>query len=108
MSPHGGRDNAYQSKYWPALNGLANNDTVFLATWVQKSLPQSERESALLDVIGAFDLLLLQGLTAERAMARLGLRKTRDELVQELDSETARRLSTQPPPTRDQPRPHAS
>jgi len=52
---------------------------------------QSERENILLDVIGAYDLLRWQGLTAERAAHRLGLSKSRDELVQELDAETARR-----------------
>ena len=93
MTPDLDGKNCYQSKYWPNLNGLAE-ETAF-PSWGHKSELQSDRENILLDVIGAFDLLLLQGLTAEGAMIRLGLRKSRDELVQELDAETARRLSLQ-------------
>jgi hypothetical protein len=81
------------------LNGLVE-DNVFTSTpWAQKPELQTERETILLDVIGAYDLLLMQGLTAEGAATRLGLSKSRDELVRELDSETSRRLSVQLPPT---------
>lgn len=93
MTPRPTGENAYKSKYWPSLNGIAD-DSVFPPNfWERKHEPQSEREIILLDVIGAYDLLLLQGLTAERASRRLGLRKSRDELVRELDFETARRLA---------------
>jgi hypothetical protein len=96
MTPHSGAENCYKSKYWPGLNGLADETTTFRsAPWGQKPQPQSDRENILLDVIGAYDLLLLQGLTAEGASIRLGLSKSRDELVRELDAETARRLSIQ-------------
>jgi len=93
MTPRPYGENSYKSKYWPSLNGMADEAAFFSVTWGQKSEPQSERENILLDVIGAYDLLLMQGLTAERALTRLGLHKSRDELVQELDSETARRLT---------------
>ncbi len=100
MTPHCSGEAGYKSKYWPNLNGLVDEYAYLSAPWGQKPEPQSERENILLDVIGAFDLLLLQGLTPERASTRLGLRKSRDDLVQELDSETARRLSIQlPAPT---------
>jgi hypothetical protein len=110
MTPHSGGENCYKSKYWPRLNGLTKETTFISAHWSQNSTPQTEREGILLDVIGAYDLLLLQGLTAEGALTRLGLHKTRDELVQELDAETARRLSIQLPASKEQkpPRPSAS
>lgn len=103
MTPRSSGENGYKSKYWPGLNGLADETTSFYARWGQKSEPQSDRENILLDVIGAYDLLLLQGLTAEGASTRLGLRKSRDELVRELDAETARRLSIQLPAPTEQP-----
>ena len=90
-------ENAYRSKYWPNLNGVMEESAVLSAPWGTHAQPQSERENALLDVIGAYDLLLLQGLTDMGALKRLGLSKSRDELVQELDVETARRLSIQLP-----------
>jgi hypothetical protein len=102
MTPDSSRENCYKSKYWPSLNGLTDELTFLSAAWGQKSELQSERENILLDIIGAYDLLLLQGLTAEGASTRLGLRKSRDELVQELDTETARRLATQLAPPADQ------
>jgi hypothetical protein len=108
MSPRPSGENAYKSKYWPGLNGLAEESAFLSAPWGQMSEPQSERENILLDVIGAYDLLLQQGLTAEGALTRLGLRKSRDELVQELDLETARRVGVQLPPPQDPPRPSAS
>lgn len=89
--------NAYQSKFWPMLNGIADEDAVLSAPWGETQHPQSERETILLDVIGAYDLLLLHGLTAEKAAKRLDLQKSRDELVEELDVETARRLSQYQP-----------
>ncbi len=104
MTPHFSGENGYKSKYWPGLNGLADDTTSFYARWGHKPEPQSERENILLDVIGAYDLLLLQGLTADGASTRLGLRKSRDELVRELDSETARRLSIELPTPTEQPR----
>jgi hypothetical protein len=104
MTPRSSGENGYQSKYWPGLNGLADESAFPSAPWSQKSEPQSDRENILLDVIGAYDLLLLQGLTAEGASTRLGLRRSRDELVRELDAETARRLSIQlPVPTEQTP-----
>jgi hypothetical protein len=104
VTPSPSGENCYKSKYWPSLNGLSADTTSFSTRWGQKSELQSERENTLLDVIGAYDLLLLQGLTAEGASTRLGLRKSRDELVQELDAETARRLSIQLPPPKELPR----
>ena len=102
MKPRSQGENAYRSKYWPSLNGMADEAAFFSAPWGQKSEPQSERENALLDIIGAYDLLLLHGLTAEGAATRLGLRKSRNDLVKELDQETARRLSLRiPPPTKE-------
>jgi hypothetical protein len=104
MTPRSSGENGYQSKYWPGLNGLADETTTFLsAPWGREPEPQSDRENILLDVIGAYDLLLLQGLTAEGASTRLGLRKSRDELVRELDAETTRRLSIQLPAPTEQP-----
>jgi hypothetical protein len=91
-------ENAYKSKYWPSLNGMEDES----APWAQKSEPQSDRENILLDVIGAYDLLLQQGLSAAGALTRLGLGKSRDQLVEELDSETARRLSFHPPAPMEQ------
>ncbi len=104
MTPRCSGENGYQSKYWPSLNGLADESAFLSAPWGRKSEPQSDRENILLDVIGAYDLLLLQGLTAAGALTRLGLRKSRDDLVQELDSETARRLSIPLPAPTEQPR----
>jgi hypothetical protein len=98
MTPDFGAENCYKSKYWPSLNGLADESSFSSGAWTHNSELQTERESILLDVIGAYDLLLLQGLTAEGASIRLGLLKSRDELVQELDVETARRLAIQLPP----------
>jgi hypothetical protein len=83
---------------------MADESASLSAPWVQKAEPQSDRENILLDVIGAYDLLLMQGLTSEGALTRLGLHKSRDELVQELDSETARRLAIPIPPPKEQPR----
>ena len=109
MTPRSSGENCYKSKYWPGLNGLVDETTTFRATpWGQKPQPQSERENILLDVIGAYDLLLLQGLTAEGASTRLGLRKSRDEMVRELDAETARRLSIQLPAPPEQPQNRAN
>jgi hypothetical protein len=91
------------SRYWPNLNGLADESSLLAAPWGVKSRPQTERENILLDIIGAYDLLLLQGLTEEHVLKRLGLRKSRDELVRELDGETGQRLALEPvslPPTR--------
>lgn len=68
---------------------------MFSTLWGQGAVVRTDRENALLDVIGAYDLLLQQGLTDEKAISRLGLRKNRDQLVQELDFETARRLRVQ-------------
>jgi hypothetical protein len=79
------------------LNGLEEDAVFSAAPWTQQPELQTEREITLLDVIGAYDLLILQGLTTEGARTRLGLSKSRDELVQELDAETARRLSIQLP-----------
>jgi hypothetical protein len=93
MTPCPGGENCYKSKYWPSLNGVADDTTAFFTSWGKKTESPSERENILLDVIGAYDLLLMQGLTAQGALTRLGLRKSRDELVRELDAETARRLS---------------
>ena len=104
MTPRQREQNAYQSKYWPSLNGVADESAFLSASWGQKSELQSERENILLDVIGAYDLLLQQGLTAQGASTRLGLRKSRDELIQELDGETARRLAIQLPAPKEQPR----
>jgi len=104
MTPRSGGENCYISKYWPSLNGTVDESAFLSAPWGQNTEPQSDRENILLDVIGAYDLLLLQGLTAEGALTRLGLRKSRDELVQELDSETARRLAIPLPPQTEQPR----
>ena len=95
MLPRSCGENAYQSKYWPCLNGVLDDAAVLAAPWGQTGQPQTERESVLLDVIGAYDLLLLQGLTDKGALKRLGLSKSRDELVRELDAETGRRLSIQ-------------
>jgi hypothetical protein len=98
MTPRSGGENCYKSKHWPNLNGLAE-ETVFLSpSWRRRAELRSERENILLDVIGAYDLLLLQGLTSEGALKRLGLNKSRDDLVQELDIETARRLAIPVPP----------
>jgi hypothetical protein len=107
MTPGSGGENCYKSKFWPSLNGMVDESAFLSASWGQKSEPQSDRENNLLDVIGAYDLLLLQGLTADGALTRLGLHKSRDELVQELDLETARRLSILPPPPTEPPRPSA-
>jgi hypothetical protein len=104
MTPRSSGETGYKSKYWPSLNGLADEAAFLSAPWGQKPEPQSDRENILLDVIGAFDLLLLQGLTAKGASTRLGLSKSRDELVRELDAETARRLSLQLPAPGKQPR----
>ena len=104
MTPHADGAKAYQSKYWPNLNGMTDDSAIVYSPWGQKSELQSERENILLDVIGAYDLLLLQGLTAQGAATRLGLIKNRDDLVQELDGETARRLAIQLPATTEQPR----
>jgi hypothetical protein len=104
MTPRSSGENCYKSKYWPSLNGLADESALLSAPWGQKPEPQSDRENILMDVIGAYDLLLLQGLTAEGASTRLGLRKSRDELVRELDAETARRLSIGLPAPTEQPR----
>jgi hypothetical protein len=103
MTPRPEGASAYLSKYWPSLNGPTDETTPFAASALRPEL-QSERESALLDVIGAYDLLLLQGLTAKRTAARLGLSKTRDELVQELDAETTRRLAIPIPAAKEPPR----
>lgn len=108
MTPRSSGENCYKSKYWPGLNGLADESAFLSTSWGQKPEPQSERENILLDVIGAYDLLLLQGLTAEGALTRLGLRKSRDELVRELDAETARRLSIRLPAPTEQPRNRAT
>jgi len=97
VTPRSGEEPGYKSRYWPYLNGLADDTASASALWAQTPGLQSERENILLDVIGAYDLLLLQGLTAEGAATRLGLRKSRDELVQELDAATAHRLSIQVP-----------
>jgi hypothetical protein len=100
MTPRPGGENCYKSMYWPSLNGVTDDTTAFFTSWGKKTESPSERENILLDVIGAYDLLLMQGLTSEGALTRLGLRKSRDELVRELDAETARRLSIPlPPPT---------
>jgi hypothetical protein len=104
MIPRSSGETGYKSKYWPSLNGLADESAFPAIPSGQKSELQSERENILLDVIGAFDHLLLQGLTAGGASTRLGLRKSRDELVQELDAETARRLSIQLPAPKEPPR----
>lgn len=93
VTPHTSGESGYKSRYWPGLNGLEDDSALLSCPWGQKSEPQSDRENILLDVIGAYDLLRLQGLTPEGASIRLGLRKSRDELVQELDGETARRRS---------------
>lgn len=108
MTPRFSGENCYKSKYWPSLNGLADEFVFSSHAGSQKSEPQSDRENILLDVIGAYDLLLMQGLTAERASTRLGLRKSRDELVQELDFETARRLAFRLSPPTEPPRESAS
>lgn len=108
MTPRSSGENGYQSKYWPGLNGLTDESAFVSAPWGQKPEPQSDRENILLDVIGAYDLLLLQGLTAEGASTRLGLSKSRDELVRELDAETARRLSIQLPAPPEQPQNRAN
>ena len=79
---------------------MAEESASLSAAWAQKTDSKSERENILLDVIGAYDLLVQQGLTAEGASTRLGLLKSRNELVQELDAETALLLSIpvpQPP-----------
>jgi hypothetical protein len=107
MTPCPSGENCYKSKYWPSLNGMADEAAFFSAPWGQKSAPQSDRENILLDVIGAYDLLLQQGLTAAGALTRLGLRKSRDELVRELDAETASRLSIQLPTPKEPPRKRA-
>ena len=100
MTPHSSGENCYKSKYWPGLNGLEEDSTCLSTLSREKSESQSDREQILLDVIGAYDLLLLHGLTPEGACIRLGLSKSRDDLVQELDSETARRLAVAlSPPT---------
>ena len=104
VTPRSGEEPGYKSRYWPYLNGLADDTASASALWAQTPGLQSERENILLDVIGAYDLLLLQGLTSERAARRLDLHKSRDELVQELDSETARRLAIALPPPPQQPR----
>ncbi len=104
MTPCSGGEPGYKSRYWPCLNGVADETASASGLWGQTPGLQSEREYILLDVIGAYDLLLLQGLTAEGAATRLGLRKSRDELVQELDAETARRLSIQLPAPKEPPR----
>jgi hypothetical protein len=83
---------------------MADESAFLSGSPTQKVESPGERENILLDVIGAYDLLLMQGLTAEGALHRLGLHKNRDELVRELDSETARRLSIPLPPPTDQPR----
>jgi hypothetical protein len=79
-------------------------DGAVFASWEREAETQSERESILLDVIGAYDLLLLQGLTDQGASVRLGLKKSRDELVRELDAETAQRLAPQIPAAKEPPR----
>jgi hypothetical protein len=107
MTPRPSGENCYKSTYWPCLNGIADEAAFFSAPWGLMSEPQSDRENILLDVIGAYDLLLQQGLSAAGALTRLGLRKSRDELVQELDSETAHRLSLQIPAPKEPPRPSA-
>ncbi len=83
---------------------MADESAIFSAFWGPSSDTHSDRENTLLDVIGAYDLLRMQGLTAEKALARLGLHKSRDALVEELDAETARRLSVQPHLPTDPPR----
>jgi hypothetical protein len=93
MTPFPDGENCYKSKYWPGLNGIADEAALLTPSWGPTPEAQSERENTLLDVIGAYDLLLLQGLTPAGALTRLGLGKSRDDLVRELDSETARRLS---------------
>lgn len=95
VTPYSGAKIGYKSKYWPSLNGLEEEPAYSWAAWSQPPEMQSERENILLDVIGAYDLLVLQGLSAQGATTRLGLSKSRDELVQELDAETALRLSIQ-------------
>ncbi len=107
MTPRPSGENAYKSKYWPSLNGIEDEAALLSVSWGQNSGLQSDRENILLDVIGAYDLLLQQGLTAAGALTRLGLRKGRDQLVQELDAETARRLSIQLPPPTDPPQERA-
>jgi hypothetical protein len=96
MTPRPRAESTYQSKYWARLNGMVE-DSAFLAA-EQELMAEfhSERENILLDVIGAYDLLRWQGLTAERAAQRLGLSKSRDALLEELDAETARRLAVHP------------
>jgi hypothetical protein len=84
---------SYKSKYWPGLNGMADEAALPPVTWGPTPESQNERENTLLDVIGAYDLLLMQGLTPIGALTRLGLHKSRDELVWELDCETAHRLA---------------
>ena len=101
MTPRSGEEPGYKSRYWPYLNGLADDTASASALWTQTPGLQSEREHILLDVIGAYDLLLLQGLTSEGAVTRLGLSKSRDELMQGLDAETARRLSIQLPAAKE-------
>lgn len=101
VTPETEGENCYKSKYWPSLNGLTDD----FAFWAAPTELQTERESVLLDIIGAYDLLLLQGLSAGGAATRLGLRKSRDELVQELDAETARRLAVQLPTVLERPSP---
>lgn len=100
MTHRPGTENCYKSKYWPSLNGLTDESAFAGIVWEGQPEPRTERENTLLDVIGAYDLLVLQGLSAQGALTRLGLHKSRDQLVQELDSETARRLSLRlmPPP----------
>jgi len=108
MTPDFSGESGYKSKYWPRLNGLEEESSSCLSvSWGDQAEPQSDREYILLDVIGAYDLLLLQGLTPEGASLRLGLSKSRDELVQELDSETGRRLSVALSPPAEQPRERA-
>jgi hypothetical protein len=94
--PSANMENSYKSRFWPDLNGVIE-DSFVPAHHQTRVDDQSDREIILLDVIGAYDLLLLQGLTPEKAVQRLGLSRSRDDLVQELDKETERRLSNAPP-----------
>jgi hypothetical protein len=104
MTPCSDGEPCYKSKYWPGLNGIADEASLLSASWGPSPEAQSERENILLDVIGAYDLLLLQGLTPAGALTRLGLHKSRNDLVRELDSETARRLAIPISPPTHQPR----
>ena len=93
MTPLAKNEGAYQSRFWPSLNGLMDEGLAWMI-WDEQSEQKTERETILLDVIGAYDLLIMQGLPPEKAHNRLGLTRNRDELVWELDLETARRIES--------------